>query len=35
VPGLRPVQGEFPSGHPGDILVAPIHPDGGWRGSGT
>jgi hypothetical protein len=29
-PGLGPVRGEFPSGHPSDILVAPICPDGGW-----
>jgi hypothetical protein len=29
-PGLGPVRWEFPSSHPGDILVAPICPDGGW-----
>jgi hypothetical protein len=29
-PGLGPVRGEFPSVHPSDILVAPIHLAGGW-----
>jgi hypothetical protein len=29
-PGLGPVQGEFPSSHPGDILVAPICLNKGW-----
>jgi hypothetical protein len=29
-PGLGPVRGEFPSVHPGDILVAPVHLAGGW-----
>jgi hypothetical protein len=29
-PGRGPVQGEFPSSHPGDILVAPVSLDRGW-----
>jgi hypothetical protein len=28
-PGLEPVRGEFPSVHPGDVFVAPLHPAGG------
>jgi hypothetical protein len=27
---LASVRGEFPSVHPGDILVAPVHLAGGW-----
>jgi hypothetical protein len=27
---LASVRGEFPSIHPGDILVAPVHLAGGW-----
>jgi hypothetical protein len=29
VPGLGPVRGEFPSVHPGDVFVAPVHHAGG------
>jgi hypothetical protein len=29
-PCLGPVRGEFPSVHPGDILVVPVHLAGGW-----
>jgi hypothetical protein len=29
-PGLGPVRREFPSVHPGDILVTPVHLAGGW-----
>jgi hypothetical protein len=29
-PGLGPVRGEFPSVHPGNELVAPVHLAGGW-----
>jgi hypothetical protein len=29
-PGRGPVRGEFPSSHPGDILVAPVSLDRGW-----
>jgi hypothetical protein len=28
-PGLGPVRGEFPSVHPGDVLVALVRPAGG------
>jgi hypothetical protein len=32
-PSLGPVRGEFPSVHPGDILVAPVRLAGGWSTS--
>jgi hypothetical protein len=30
VPGLGPVRGEFPSVHPSNIFVAPVHLAGDW-----